>query len=213
VKYLNFKIKTEKADGPNQRKVFGLASVFGNKDLDGDIIDPSAFDEQFQDGGILKDVMTLWQHNWSDPIGRGTAKLTTQGIEFDTTLAEGDPTAEKALNLASQGIIDSFSIGFRMLKHSFDESKDALIIQKAKLMEVSLVTFPANPLAKVSDVKSKSEALEVERTMAGILREAGYSRKLVESALSGKLLNLGDPGDDQSVGINKLLRTSFNLNK
>jgi HK97 family phage prohead protease len=212
VKYLNFKIKQDDDSKGSGRKVIGLASVFGNKDLDGDIIDPSAFNDQFQ-GGVMENVKTLWQHNWGDPIGMGSAKLTAQGIEFETELDDVDPTAVKALNLVSKGIIDSFSIGFRMLKNSFDSTRDAFVIEKASLMEVSLVTFPANPLAKVSEIKSKQQAIEVERTMTGLLRDAGYSKEIVRRALSGDLFSLGDPGgaENEDEEVIKYLNEKFNL--
>ncbi len=212
VNFAKFKVKSVDAD---QRTVSGMASVFGNKDLDGDIIDPQAFTKQFSGaGGTMQNVKMLWQHAWSDVIGKGTATLTNEGIEFTAKLSEGIQKADEALILAKDGIIDSFSIGFRMLKGSFNKAADAFIIEEAKLMEVSLVTFPANPLATISEVKSKQEAIEAHRSMVGVLREAGYSKQLIERFSTDSLLNLqeADALDDQEITETlKQLNTAFNI--
>ncbi len=210
--YASFKVKQVDQE---QRTVTGMASVFGNKDLDGDIIEPEAFSEQFGGvGGVMQNVKTLWQHAWSDVIGKGTATLTPEGIEFTATLSKGIQKADEALVLAKDGIIDSFSIGFRMLKGTMDRERDAYLIQEAKLMEVSLVTFPANPLATISEVKSKSEAIEAERAMSGILRDAGYSKQMVKLALSGQLVKRHEAVDSQDQEITqklKNLKSQFNI--
>lgn len=193
----------------------GMASVFGNKDLDGDIIEPDAFVKQFGGvGNVIENVKTLWQHDWSGVIGKGTALLTSEGIEFTAKLSEGIQKADEALILAKDGVIDSFSIGFRMLKGEWDKNRDAYLIQEAKLMEVSLVTFPANSLATISDVKSKQKAIETEREMAGLLREAGYSKQLVKLALAGQLVKQHDAADSQDQEMLeklKQLKTQFDL--
>ena len=174
-----------------ERTISGTASTFGNKDLDGDIILPEAFREQFN-GAPLERVKTLWQHSRFDPIGLGTARLTDNDMPFITKIAERIAVAEKALDSADQGLVDAFSIGFRIPKGgiNFDEDENAFIISKAILMEVSLVTFPANPLATISEVKSMKDVTEVRQSMTAILLEAGYSNGLIKTAFAGNLANL-----------------------
>ena len=70
------------------------------------------------------------------------------------------------------------------------EDENAFIISKATLVEVSLVTFPANPLATISEVKSKKDVTEVRQSMTAILLEAGYSNGLIKAAFAGNLANL-----------------------
>ena len=174
-----------------ERTISGTASTFGNKDLDGDIILPEAFSEQFQHGPLER-IKTLWQHSRFDPIGLGTATLTDNDMPFITKIATGFEIAEKAIQSVAQGLVDAFSVGFRIPKGgiNFDEDENAFIISKAILVEVSLVTFPANPLATISEVKSKSDVAEVRQSMTAILLEAGYSNGLIKAAFAGNLANL-----------------------
>jgi HK97 family phage prohead protease len=207
-----FKLKQEDVDS-DKREVAGMASTFGNKDLDGDIIEPTAFNEQFANGPLLN-VKTLWQHSRFDPIGLGVATLMDSGIKFATTLAKNIPVADQAFESAKQGLVDSFSIGFNIPKGgiNFDEDKNAWIISKAILREVSLVTFPANPLATISDVKSLEDVKEVRQSMTAFLLEAGYSHGIIKAAFSGNLHSLpGADTDKDAQDVIKSLKTTFNI--
>lgn len=197
IKHKFFPLEKKNVD-LEKREITGTASTFGNKDLDGDIILPEAFREQFQHGPLER-VKTLWQHSRFDPIGLGVAKLTDNDMPFRTKIATGIEIAEKALQSASQGLVDAFSIGFRIPKGgiNFDEDQNAFIISKAILIEVSIVTFPANLLATISEVKSMKDVTEVRQSMTAILLEAGYSNGIIKAAFAGNLANL--PG----VGGNK----------
>ena len=190
IKYKAYELKQEDAN-LEKREISGLASTFGNKDLDGDIILPEAFREQF-DHRPLHRIKTLWQHSRSDPVGLGIAELTETNMPFRTKIATGIEVAEKALQSAAQGLVDAFSIGFLIPKGGiiFDKTEDAFLISKAILKEVSLVTFPANPPAEISDVKSKEDVIEIRQYMTALLREAGYSIGLIKAAFAGTLSNL-----------------------
>ena len=174
-----------------ERTVSGLASTFGNKDLDGDIILPEAFKEQFKDGP-LNEVITLWQHSRHDPVGLGVARLTESDMPFKAKIATGIEVAEKAIQSARQKLVKAFSIGFLIPKGGieFDKGMDAFLISIAILKEVSLVTFGANPPATISDVKSQKDVTELKQYMTALLLEAGYSNGLIKAAFSGNLSNL-----------------------
>jgi hypothetical protein len=77
------------------------------------------------------------------------------------------------------------------------------------LHEISLVTFPMLPDAKVTDVKS----LSTEREFEAFLRDAGYSRKEATAlALHGfkGLTGLRDAGSDDGDERAKALLQSLN---
>lgn len=175
----------------SERTVYGLGGVFGNKDLDGDIIVPSAFKKQFK-GRTLDRIKGLWQHDWHEPIGLNKVNNTSEGLETALKIGTGTEATNKAFNLTDQGIITDFSIGFIIPKGGahFDSKLDAFIIEEAILKEISLVTFGANPLAKVYEVKTQADVNDVIESMGSFLREKGYSANMVSKALSGNLCSL-----------------------
>lgn len=157
-----------KAD-TDARTVEGWASTFGNVDSDNDIIAPGAFVDTLK----TKMPKMLWQHRSDQVIGVWEeAKEVPQGLYvkgriLDTTLGED------AYKLAKAGAIDSMSIGFSIKSYVVDRESNTRTIQKIDLWEVSLVTFPANDMARIMGVKA---AHKTEREFETFLREAGYSR-------------------------------------
>jgi hypothetical protein len=71
------------------------------------------------------------------------------------------------------GALDGLSIGFSMGPKDFeyDAKTDIRRIKRVKLMEVSLVTFPMNPRATTTRVKSATSKRDLEQS----LRDAGLS--------------------------------------
>lgn len=136
---------------PAEEGIFeGYASVFGNRDSDGDQVAPGAFSES------LKEILPalLWQHKQAEPIGRFTeVREDTRGLYVKGQLAMSG-RGEEAYELLKMGALDGLSIGFVAKEASRDQTTGVRTIHKADLMEVSLVTFPANKLARVSSVKS-----------------------------------------------------------
>lgn len=146
----------------------GYASTFNNIDNVGDVIVSGAFKGCI---GRRKPKM-LWQHDneevigvWDDCHEDGNG-LFVKGRFADT--AKGRDARE----LARIGAIGEMSIGYTINKSSF-RSDGIRVLEDVELFEVSLVTFPANDMAKITRVKS---AHDNERDFEDFLREAGYSR-------------------------------------
>jgi HK97 family phage prohead protease len=160
---------TELKADTDARTVEGWASTFGNTDLDNDIIAPGAFADSIK----AKMPKLLWQHQTDQVIGIwNDAKETEQGLYVKGTILD-TTLGNDAYKLAKAGAIDSMSIGFSIKAYSVDRESDTRTIEKVDLWEVSLVTFPANPMARIMGVKA---AHGNERDFENFLREAGYSR-------------------------------------
>jgi HK97 family phage prohead protease len=131
----------------------GLASVYGNVDLGGDIVEPGAFKEFV----LTKDGMIrlLDGHNTRVPIGKGRLTDTHVGLAISGQLNLKLPAARIVHELMKDGITDGLSIGFDTLPGG-DRIDDNGIrhLEKLKLWEVSTTVFPMNPAAKISAVKS-----------------------------------------------------------
>lgn len=164
-------VKAAGGDG----SIEGVGSVFGNVDDHGDVVLPGAFRKSLASG---RSVKMLWQHDPSHPLGvwdeiaETNAGLVVKGrIAVDTQLG-----ADVMAHLRMRSI-DGLSIGYRTVAADFDQNTGIRSLKELELWEVSVVTFPANPVAVIESVKSLDEVDGLD--FSGIekaLREAGFSR-------------------------------------
>jgi hypothetical protein len=158
----------------------GYGSVFGVKDSYSDIIVPGAFAKSlaaWQEKGRLPAL--LWQHNMSEPIGIYTEMREDETGLFlkGRLLIDDDPLAKRAHAHMKAGSLSGLSIGYVLNDYEYDKTKDAFMLKEVDLWEVSLVTFPANDEARISDVKSLLERGETPppSKVEKALREVGFS--------------------------------------
>jgi HK97 family phage prohead protease len=136
----------------------GLAAVYGNLDLGGDIIAPGAFSKTIRDKGGK--VPILWQHDTHEPIGLGTLDDAQEGLKIDGQLCMESPVGQKAYALMKMGVLKGLSIGYDTIVSEWDSQQEIRTLKELRLWEVSLVTFPMNPLANVTDVKAAAGEIE-----------------------------------------------------
>jgi len=156
----------------------GYASLFGETDQGGDIVQRGAYAASLAAFRTEnRHLKMLWQHDPAQPIGiwdevREDQKgLFVRGRRLDST-----QRGREAAALIEAGALDGLSIGYRTLKAAKND-KGQRLLTELELWEVSLVTFPMLPSARVA---SKGESLETD---AG-LRE-------LAAALEGARLELG----------------------
>lgn len=145
-KEFNLEVKNLQDDGTFQ----GYLSVFGNVDLQGDKIKKGAFSESIK--GREKFPL-LWQHDPSSPIGVFSAVEDDHGLKINSALNLETVKGKEAYALLKQGAVSGLSIGYEPVKYSWENS-DIRVLEQVKLWEGSIVTFPANPQATVTTVKS-----------------------------------------------------------
>jgi HK97 family phage prohead protease len=179
VKDFKFQFKDVAEDGT----FTGMAAVYNNVDLGGDVIEPGAFAKTIADNG--GEVPILWQHDSREPIGMGKVTDGPEGLKIEGTLftAESD-VARKAHGLMKRGVLKGLSIGYDAVQKTIDNG--VRYLKELKLWEVSTVTFPMNTRALVSGVKNDADLLEeaakalnerVEEIKAGrTLSEASRNR-------------------------------------
>lgn len=128
----------------------GYASLFGLTDQGGDAVMPGAFSASLArlaaKGGKVR---MLWQHDPARPIGVwDEIREDAQGLWVKGRLLSEVAQAREAAVLIEAGAIDGLSIGYRTIRAERD-GKDRRILAEVDLWEVSLVTFPMLPEAKV----------------------------------------------------------------
>lgn len=131
----------------------GYASVFGEVDLGGDVVMPGAFARTLQ-GRDPASVKLLWQHEAGEPIGVWTALVEDAvGLKARGRLNLAVGRARETHALLRQGAVDGLSIGFRAGRVSRDRNAGVRRIHTLDLVEISIVTFPMLPQARVHAVK------------------------------------------------------------
>lgn len=124
----------------------GYASIFHVPDMNGDVIAPGAFARRRPAAGIRM----LYQHAAEAPIGRWLAlEEDARGLYAQGELLLSSETAREVHALLVGGAIDGLSIGFQTVR-SRKEKGGARLILEADLWEVSVVTFPMAPGARVA---------------------------------------------------------------
>lgn len=150
----------------------GYASLFGRADKGRDVVEPGAYSASLRRLGAKGDkVRMLWQHDPTQPIGvwdevREDARGLWVRGRILTTITKGREAAE----LLAAKAIDGLSIGYRTIRARKDEA-GVRRLSELELWEVSLVTFPMLPEARVSAKGEEREALDL-LAMARVFDEA-----------------------------------------
>lgn len=137
----------------------GYASVFNCVDFQNDQVMPGAFKNTLNNWQIKSELpKMLWQHDHAIPVGKwleiyeDDVGLFAKGQLLETS------AGKDAYKLLKNKVVDGLSIGFSLQKSSRC-NKGHKLLQEVDLHEISLVTFAANPKAKVLWVKSAKEEL------------------------------------------------------
>jgi len=149
----------------------GYGSVFNNKDLGNDVIRKGAFSETLK-YRKPKQIKLLYQHKTDEPIGViDSLQEDNKGLYIKGRLAMGTQKGREVYELMKMGALDSMSIGYRLSPddYKYDPKQKKRIIKSVDLMEISLVTFPMNPKAKVTKVKlAEMNVREIEEHLRDV---------------------------------------------
>ncbi|MGE3710745.1 MAG: HK97 family phage prohead protease [Hyphomicrobiaceae bacterium] len=156
----------------------GYASLFNREDLGHDIVLPGAFRESLVERGAAG-IKMLFQHDPAQPVGVWTkVKEDARGLWVHGRLMTEVARAREVLALMRAGAIDGLSIGFRMIKGHRDRF-GVRRLEKVDLWEVSIVTFPMQPGARVSAVESdpfRGRAPTTREFERWLTQDAGFTR-------------------------------------
>jgi len=153
-------------------KVEGYASLFGAPDKGGDVVERGAYTRSLHRlegrGGRVK---MLWQHDPAQPIGVwDTVREDDRGLWVKGRILRDVARGREAAALIEAGAIDGLSIGYRTLRAAKND-KGGRLLSELELWEVSLVTFPMLPDARVG-AKGDDPDARVMRELAQVFNEA-----------------------------------------
>ncbi len=147
-----YSILTVKAVEDDERVIRGIATT-PRPDRMGDIVEPLGVK-------FTNPMPLLHQHDSHSPVG--TVKFdkpTKDGITFEARLPKIDEPGplkdrvDTAWGEVKAGLVRAVSIGFRALEYAFMDEGGIRFIA-SEILELSLVTVPANADATISQIKS-----------------------------------------------------------
>jgi HK97 family phage prohead protease len=132
-------------------RIAGYASIFNIADKGGDVVLKGAF------AGAGQQVPLLWQHDSKEPVGFVERLVEDgRGLRIVARVVASGRGADAAALLRA-GAIDGLSFGYRVKAARPDRLRGVRELAAVELVEVSLVTFPMQPLARVLGFSTVTE--------------------------------------------------------
>ncbi len=197
------------AEGAAEGTVGGYGAVFGNVDSYGDVIAKGAFKETLREhkkNGTLP-AMLMQHGGWGmsaddmTPIGVWTSMSEDEnGLLVEGQLALDTQRGKEAyalLKMQPRPALNGLSIGYVAKAWEVGTKPDEprRTLKKIELWEVSLVTFPANPKARIEGVKAAG--IRTIREFEDFLRdEGGFSHAAAKAIAAGGWKARPEPRDE-----------------
>lgn len=188
------------ADAGARGEFTGYASVFGNVDLGGDVVERGAFANTLQQRKS-GDVAMLWGHDTRQvPIGKWLDMAEDdRGLRVRGQLTLDIPQARAVHAALKEGTVKGLSIGYRVPPGGAEADRNGRVrrLKSVDLYEVSVVTFPMNQRAQVARVKGVDMTI---REFEAFLRDAGGFSAAAAKAIAASGYKAAQPRDEGGAG-------------
>lgn len=161
IKSATVQVKADEDDGATSGTFEAYASVFGNRDSYGDIVQKGAFEstlKEWSDSGNVLPV--LYGHDFADPFSNIGSVIDAveddHGLKITGKLDLDNPKAAQVYKLLQEKRLSQMSFAFDVQKGAWNEDEDGeyYSIDQVKLYEVSVVPIGANQETEILAVKS-----------------------------------------------------------
>lgn len=177
---VELKLLDAAADGG---EIEGYGAIFGAADFGRDTIAPGAFTESLaaHSAGGTAPAM-LWAHKQAEPIGRWLAMgEDARGLRVRGRLNRDTEAGAKAYAHIRAGDVTGLSIGYGVAPGGAKAVGSGRTLTRLELHEISAVTTPMHPAARITGVKSLASRAELE----DLLRENGLARAAAKKLAAG----------------------------
>jgi len=196
-------VRREAATNENGGIVSFVAST-ATEDRYGDVIEQG--ERAWSLSSYVRNPIVLLNHNpLSLPIGRGVVEATDNALIIDVEFDLDDPTGKEVARKADAGFLHSVSVGFRAIE-STPRSKlpvehkhagsDGVYFSKCELLEVSIVTIPANPEANISSRSNDDLDTRIRSMIRGEI-------EAIPSLMLRHILDITETEDSISITFSK----------
>lgn len=175
--YLNSAFETKGySKSKNALKISGYANTV-DRDRAGDVIVASAWAKGVDN--FRKNPVLLFQHDHNKPIGR-IDKITVdkKGIYVEASVSDAAEKLHGVQSLIGDGVLKSFSVGFRVKDGKYERDTDSMLITDVELLEVSVVSVPCNQESLFSIKKSFDSEEEYSNFKKELMEKGSYNDKI-----------------------------------
>jgi len=150
--FVNVKLKALTGEADDEKIIVEGFANYNSKDRDNDVVIPYGIDLT----NFNKNPIILWQHRRDEPAGKVIkAEIRNDGLYVQAEVYKSvNPQAYAAVKA---GVVSMFSIGFRGIEGEYNEETDTFYFLKVELLEISLVSIPANQDSKFNLVENPCE--------------------------------------------------------
>ena len=145
-KSFKFELKALNEDGTFE----GYASTFNKVDHGNDLVEPGAFKKTLEEN---EQFPVHWYHRILEPVGGIHGKEDKNGLFVNGYLVLEVQRAKELYALMRKKIVNMLSIGYDVIKQTWDANSGIRKLQEIKLWEVSIVTWGMDQEAFITDVK------------------------------------------------------------
>jgi HK97 family phage prohead protease len=196
--------------------VSGYFAMFGNKDLDGDIIERGAFSKTVMERGPSGKqlIKYLLDHDKNKVVAKITNLMEDEkGLYYEAKIGTHS-AGQDFLKMIESELINQHSFGFKIMKEQYDQIAKANRIKEVFLYEGSAVQFlGANPETTYIGLKSETDVMQYLDTLEKFIRTTDCTDETIIT-LEKKLISLQEllkPSKDTSKdleadAINELLK-------
>lgn len=204
-KNVSISVKAGPGDGLSEGQFEAYASVFGNKDSYGDIVQPGAFKGSLERWAAKDGVIPLlFAHRMDDPdfnIGHADAVEDDHGLLIRGTLDLENPKAAQTYRMLKGRRINQMSFAYDVIDGSSVKKNgdDFFELRELELYEVSVVPIGANQATEILAVKSAADAL-IDGIKSGRAISAKNESELRDAHESiGRVLAALTPSDEEKA--------------
>ena len=174
--------------------VSGYFAVFGNKDLDGDVIEPGAFTKTVMERGPQGKqlIKYLLDHDKNKVVAKIMSLYEDEkGLRYEAKIGS-HAAGQDFQKMIESELINQHSFGFRTIKEQFDQEAKANLIKEVMMYEGSAVQFlGANPETTFIDLKSEEDAFKYLERLEKFVKTSDASDETLEK-LENQLKSLLD---------------------
>jgi len=180
-------IEIKASESKKSFKIAGYANT-ASKDRTGDVVTPEAWAKGIEN--YRKNPVLLYQHDHSKPIGKADAiRVDKKGIFVEGSVSDAAEKLHGVQTLIKDGALKSFSVGFRVKDADYDRNSDTFYIKDLELLEISVVSVPANQESLFSIKKSFENDESYEEFKKQFIAEDATKEDIIELSIEDTQLD------------------------
>lgn len=203
-------------DSAREGSFSGYGAITASLDDGGDVIERGAFTRTLAEAKAAGRMPKMFINHAGIQFGTTSANDAipigvwdhiaedSKGLAVEGHLISLDTERGRLIHGAmKEGAIDSLSIGYKTVRSTPGPKPARRTIHELKLYEISPVTMPMQPLARITAVKSAAQITEV-RVFEEFLRDAGFPRAFAKAIAAKGFKAAAGLRDDDGAAISDL---------